>query len=277
MAAEAVGGTTEQVEAEWPLLAHLKAMGWQHMQGARLQGAGERADFRDVLLERRLRAAVRRYSSWMTQDTHTATAVTALRSAARHVSAQSLPQANRDATELLLNGVLHPGPDDRDVKTAFVDWSYEALEGSRDEILDRNDYLVVDQLRVCDADGKPAVLDLVLFVNGIPLVVIECKSPDIRDPLGKAVRDLRAYTGRPVGDDTRRGPGALRGVPHLFAPVQLLVAADGTNAALGTYSSSEEHYALWRSITSDYENPAALRRELRGWGLLTATEHPTLQ
>ena len=74
----------------------------------------------------------------MTQDTHTATAVTALRSAARHVSAQSLPQANRDATELLLNGVLwHPGPDDRDVKTAFVDWSYEALEGSRDEILDR--------------------------------------------------------------------------------------------------------------------------------------------
>ena len=40
MAAEAVGGTTEQVEAEWPLLAHLKAMGWQHMQGARLQGAG---------------------------------------------------------------------------------------------------------------------------------------------------------------------------------------------------------------------------------------------
>ena len=121
------------------------------------------------------------------------------------------------------------------------------------------------------------MLDLVLFVNGIPLVVIECKSPDIRDPLGKAVRDLRAYTGRPVGDDTRRGPGALRGVPHLFAPVQLLVAADGTNAALGTYSSSEEHYALWRSITSDYENPAALRRELRGWGLLMATEHPTLQ
>lgn len=277
MAAEVVGGTTEQVEAEWPLLAHLKAMGWQHIEGARLAAAGERDDFRDVLLERRLRAAIRRNSAWMTDEAHTNPAFLALRAAARHVSAQSLPQANRDATQLVLDGVLHSGPDDRDVKTRFVDWSYEALEGSREEVLARNDYLVVDQLRVCDADGKPAVLDLVLFVNGIPLVVIECKSPRVRDPLGKAIRDLRAYTGRPVGDDTRSGAGALRGVPHLFAPAQLLVAADGTDAALGTYSSSEEHYALWRSTSSDYAKPEYLQRELRGWGLLAAHAQPTLQ
>ncbi|MCL6292833.1 type I restriction endonuclease subunit R [Streptomyces sp. 43Y-GA-1] len=277
MATEVVEGTTEQVEAEWPLLAHLKAMGWQHIQGARLRAEGERDDFRQVLLERRLRAAVRRYSSWMTDDAHTDPAVRSLRAAARHVSAQSLPQANRDATDLLLSGVLQAGPDDRDVKTRFVDWSSEALEGSREERLARNDYVVVDQLRVCDADGKPAVLDLVLFVNGIPLVVIECKSPDVRDPLGSAIRDLRAYTGRPVDDDTRSGAGALRGVPHLFAPVQLLVAADGTDAALGTYSSSEEHYALWRSISSDYEKPVHLQQELRAWGLLGAEGEPTLQ
>ena len=171
------------------------------------------------------------------------------------------------------------------MKTPFVDWSREAVEGGREEILSRNDYLVVDQLRVCDADGRPAVLDLVLFVNGIPLVVIECKSPDARDPLGKAIRDLRAYSGRPLDEDTRQGAGAPRGVPHLFAPAQLLVAADGTRAALGTYSSAEEHYALWRSVTPDYGDPMvpgddgleALRRELRGWGLLGAGEQPTLQ
>lgn len=277
MAAEEVGGTTEQVEAEWPLLAHLKAMGWQHIEGARLAAAGERDDFGDVLLERRLRAAVRRCSPWMTNDAHTNPAVFALRAAARHVSAQSLAQANRDATDLILSGILQSGPDDKDVKTRFVDWSYEALEGSLEEVLARNDYLVVDQLRVCDADGKPAVLDLVLFVNGIPLVVIECKSPDVRDPLGKAIRDLRAYTGRPVDDDTRSGPGALRGVPHLFAPAQLLVAADGTDAVLGTYSSSEEHYALWRSISPDYAKAEHLRQELRGWALLDAKAQPTLQ
>jgi len=285
MAAGVVKGATERVEAERPLLEHLKAMGWQHIEGARLKDAGERGDFREVLLERRLRAALRRSSSWMTGDAHAEAAVSTLRAATRHVSAQSLPQANRDVTTLLLHGDLQQGPDDRQVQAKFFDWSREALEGSREEVLARNDYLVVDQFRVHDADGRPSVLDLVLFVNGIPLVVIECKSPDIPDPLGKAIRDLRAYTGRPLDDDTRRGSGAPRGVPHLFVPAQLLVAADGTHAALGTYSSAEQHYALWRSVTPDYGDPDRpgddgvedLRRELRGRGLLGPQEAPTLQ
>ncbi|GAA3066270.1 hypothetical protein GCM10017562_35590 [Streptomyces roseofulvus] len=285
MAAGVVGEVGERGEAELPLLEHLKAMGWQHIEGARLQAAGERADHREVLLERRLRAALRRTAPWMTEDNDTEPAMSRLRATARHVSAQSLRDANRDATTLLLHGALHQGPNGKDVKTHYFDWSQAALEGSREERLAHNDYLVVDQLRVHDADGRPAVLDLVLFVNGIPLVVIECKSPQVRDPLGKAIRDLRAYTGRPLDDDTRHGAGAPRGVPHLFAPAQLLVAADGRDAALGTYSSSEEHYALWRSLTPDYGDPARpgddgverLRRELRGWGLLGPDEAPSLQ
>ncbi|MGX6742675.1 type I restriction endonuclease [Streptomyces peucetius] len=286
MAVGVVGGELgERGEAEQPLLEHLKAMGRQHIEGARLKSAGERDDHRHVLLERRLRAAIRRTSPWMTGDTDTEPAMSQLRAAARHVSAQALPQANRDATTLLLHGVLQQAAGDKDVKTPFFDWSRDALEGSREEILARNDYLVVDQLRVQDSDGRPAVLDLVLFVNGVPLVVIECKSPNVRDPLGKAISDLRAYTGRPLDDDTRHGAGAPRGVPHLFAPAQLLVATDGTNAALGTYSSSEQHYALWRSVSPDYCDPARpgddgveqLRRELRGWGLLGPDEPPTLQ
>ncbi|WP_405646512.1 type I restriction endonuclease subunit R [Streptomyces sp. NBC_00019] len=285
MAAGTAGGATERVEAERPLLEHLKAMGWQYIEGARLKEAGERGDFREVLLERRLRAALRRSSSWMKSDAHAEATISALRAATRHVSAQSLPQANRDVTTLLLYGDMQQGPDDKQVQAKFFDWSREALEGSREEVLARNDYLVVDQFRVHDADGRPSVLDLVLFVNGIPLVIIECKSPDIPDPLGKAIRDLRAYTGRPLDDDTRRGSGAPRGVPHLFVPAQLLVAADGTHAALGTYSSAEQHYALWRSVTPDYGDPDRpgddgaedLRRELRGWGLLGPEEAPTLQ
>ncbi|MFM9447883.1 type I restriction endonuclease [Streptomyces acidiscabies] len=265
--------------------AHLKAMGWRHIEGTALKAAGERDDFREVLLERRLRSALRRNASWMRDDARTDPAVSQLRAATRHVSAQSLPEANRETTTLLLHGVLQPGPDERDVKTPFFDWSREALEGSREEVLARNDYLVVDQFRVHDADGRPSVLDLVLFVNGIPLVVVECKSPDVRDPLGQAIRDLRAYTGHPLDDDNRRGTNAPRGIASLFAPAQLLVAADGTRAALGTYSSAEQHYALWRSLRPDYDDPARpdadgveeLRRELRGWGLLGPEQPPTLQ
>ncbi|MFD4830286.1 type I restriction endonuclease subunit R [Streptomyces uncialis] len=277
MAAGGVGGTGERAEAEEPLLAQLKAMGWQHISGARLREAGERDDFRDVLLEKRLRAAVRRLSPWMTEDSHTEHALRALRRAARNITADSLEQANQTATGLLLHGVLQPGLGDSDVKTPFVDWSTEALEGTQEEVLGRNDYLVVDQFRVGDAAGKAAVLDLVLFVNGVPIVVIECKSPDIRDSLGKAIHDLRAYTGRPLDDDPRTVVNAPRGVPDLFAPAQLLVAADGEQAALGTYSSSEEHYALWRSAHPEDKKLEKLRSELRGWGLLGADQRPTQQ
>lgn len=123
-------------------------------RGRPTEGVGERGDYREVLLERRLRAGLRRTSAWMQSDAHTDVAVSQLHAAARHVSAQSLPGANRDVSTLLLHGVMQAGPDERDVKTPFFDWSREALEGSREEVLARNDYLVVDQLRVCDADGR---------------------------------------------------------------------------------------------------------------------------
>lgn len=276
-----VRGTAEQDEAEEPLLRHLRAMGWQHVRGRDLQEAEGRA-YTDIFLPRRLTTALRRInrmpgalSGWMT-DADTVRAVDRLKRAARNV-ASSLPAANEEATTLLVHGALEKGPDERDAKVWFIDWATEAMEGSREEVLARNDFLVVDQLRVRNADGKDEILDLVLFVNGIPVVVIECKSPDKRDPLTEAIRDLRAYTGRPLGDDTREPGTAPRGIPEFFAPVQLLVAADGKDAALGTISSEEEHYALWRSMEPDYASPGALRRELREWGVIGADETLTLQ
>ncbi|MCA6094312.1 DEAD/DEAH box helicase family protein [Streptomyces sp. SCA3-4] len=282
MVAGGVRGTAERDEAEEPLLRHLKAMGWQHIRGRDLQDAEKRA-YTDFLLRQRLVTALRRInrmpgalSGWMSEGDELR-AVDRLKQAARNVAASSLAAANEEVTTLLVHGALEKGPDERDAKVWFVDWGTEALEGTREEVLARNDFLVVDQLRVRNAGGKDEVLDLVLFVNGIPVVVIECKSPDKRDPLTEAIRDLRAYTGRPLADDTREPATAPRGIPEFFAPVQLLVAADGRDAALGTISSEEEHYALWRSVEPDYASPDELRRELRAWGVIGADEPVTLQ
>ncbi|HCA85381.1 MAG TPA: deoxyribonuclease HsdR, partial [Streptomyces sp.] len=242
MAAGGLRGTVERDEAEGPLLAHLKAMGWRHVHGPDLQEAANRA-YRDVFLPGPMAAALRRVnrmpgvaSAWM-EESDALRIVDDMKRAARNVSAAALPSANEDATTRLLHGVLEKGPDELDVKVQFADWSTEALEGTREQVLDRNDFLVVDQLRFRNTAGKDEILDLVLFVNGIPVVVIECKSPDLREPLSDAIRDLRAYTGRPLEDDTRE-PGAVpRGIPEFFVPVQLLIAADGKDAALGTISS----------------------------------------
>ncbi|MEV5407309.1 DEAD/DEAH box helicase family protein [Thermopolyspora sp. NPDC052614] len=112
-----------------------------------------------------------------------------------------------------------------------------------------NDFTVVDQLRVLNRSGEMSVLDLVLFVNGIPLVAIECKSPDLADPVYQAVRDLRHYAGNPLADeeDIKNGPEPA-GVPELFRTVQLLVAATAETAHLGTVTSTPDHFHPWRSV-----------------------------
>ena len=72
----------------------------------------------------------------------------------------------------------------------YIEWHAERA--------DRNEFTVVDQLRVRNRSGEESVLDIVLFVNGIPLVAFECKSPDLVDPIHDAVLDLRHYAGSPA-------------------------------------------------------------------------------
>ncbi|GHJ31545.1 type I restriction enzyme [Streptomyces hygroscopicus subsp. sporocinereus] len=255
---------TERDEVERPFIDQLVSMGWTHVHGPDL--AAERS-YEDVFLPQRMDSALRRINrlaetggQWV-GDAQAAKAVTDLRRAAKNISRHPLLTANREATELLLHGSLVKGDEVRhrgtDQKVHYIDWDIESPD-----LLTRNDFLVVDQLRVDTADGKPAFLDLVLFVNGVPLVVVECKSPDIKDPIGSAIRDLRAYSGRPLTDDGRKDKDAPRAVPELFAPAQLLIAACGETAALGTISADEAHYAPWRSVTPDYRDEKALRREL---------------
>ncbi|AVH56979.1 MULTISPECIES: type I restriction endonuclease subunit R [Streptomyces] len=264
-------GTVELDEVERPFVEQLKAMGWRHIHGPELSGPDDNRAYGDVLLTRRLGSAIQRLNrvtgtgeAWM-GSADVDSAVDALRRAARNVATKKLKDVNSDVTSLLLSGTPATGHEVRHqgktVHVQYVDWELEGLDDA--EILQRNEFLVVDQLRVRAADGKGVVLDLVLFVNGIPVVVIECKSPDVKDPVGKAIRDLRAYCGEPLDDDVRAPHDRPSGVPELFASVQLLVAASGDNAALGTITSTEEHFAAWRSVTPDYEDDAALTRALQ--------------
>jgi hypothetical protein len=61
-----------------------------------------------------------------------------------------------------------------------------------------NEFVAADQVRVQRATGEFVVLDVVPFVNGIPIIMVECKSPDTYDAVNTAVRDLRAYASVPL-------------------------------------------------------------------------------
>ncbi|RKN10133.1 type I restriction endonuclease subunit R [Streptomyces radicis] len=239
----------ERDEVERPIVAQLVAMGWTHVPG---KVAGT-LDTATPLLTDRLDPALRRINPWMgNSDVRRAIA-----ELANVPLGQGVARANFDATDLLLSGCILPNPSaghgGPSAVVQYVRWHEE-------EATTVNDFTVVDQLRIRDHAGKVSILDIVLFVNGIPLVVVECKSPDLADPLHDAVVDLRHYAGDPLRDEEASEPAQAAGAPELFRTVQLLVAATAETAYLGTITATPDHYHPWRSIEPETER--GLRSEL---------------
>jgi type I restriction enzyme, R subunit len=87
---------------------------------------------------------------------------------------------------------------------------------------------------------RHVVLDVVVFVNGIPLAVIECKNPTIGDKWkAEAIKQLRRYQ---EADSDWKDLGA----PRLFEPVQLLIGTCGERAVYGTVGTPERYFLEWK-------------------------------
>jgi type I restriction enzyme R subunit len=129
-----------------------------------------------------------------------------------------------------------------------------------------NRFHAINQFRI-DTPGcvKTSIIpDIVLFVNGIPLVVIEAKTSDANtaNPLHAAYEQLLRYrNGRP---DTARA-GLREGEPRLFHSNLLMVRTCGEKAEFGTITSGHEHFHAWKDIwpqaNRDYEPPLGVARE----------------
>jgi type I restriction enzyme R subunit len=111
-----------------------------------------------------------------------------------------------------------------------------------------NDFLVVRQLTVAGADGKTIRPDLVLYVNGLPLVVIELKDPaNTAADLNVAIDQLGRY--KTIA-------------PDLFVPNLLLVASDGLLTRVGSITSGRQRFMPWRPASGGEPTLEALIREL---------------
>jgi type I restriction enzyme R subunit len=240
-------GESEQQGVELPLLAQLQAMGWVEISAE----ADGRASPRDTLLVDRLTAAMRRINlrhdrPWL-DDMRLAQALGPL----LRPAPGGLIETNRAVTELLLSGVQVSAPEDatsrRDVRVHYIDWDNPA----------NNDFAVIRQFRVELPGGqqhraiKP---DLVLFVNGIPLVVIEAKRQGSSDPIMSAITQLRRYANQRAGD------GPPEGSDRLFHTNQFVVATSYDQARVGTFTSGSEHFAEWKTVAP--ASPDQVRAEL---------------
>lgn len=236
----------ELEDVEQPFVAQLQALGWTHVAGSLDHPqATSRAHFSEVIQEQVLRAQLRALNPgpdgqpWL-DDSRLSEAVAAL----TRLGAHKLMEANAKATELLLKGLTVeglPGWDGgRGQTLRYIDW----------EAPSRNRFTVVSQYRVDCLPGFNSakafiVPDLVLLVNGVPLVVVECKSPSIPEPLADAVDQLRRYSNqRKAAFEVDENEGN----EPLFATNQLLIASCVDEARVGCIGAGFEHFAQWKTV-----------------------------
>jgi type I restriction enzyme, R subunit len=102
-----------------------------------------------------------------------------------------------------------------------------------------NDFLVINQFRVDSSKVESIKLDLVIFVNGVPLVVIEAKSPVIKEPVHNAIEQLLRYS-------NQRGSHEPEGAEQVFHYNLLCVATCFDFAKIGTIGAKHKHYQEWK-------------------------------
>jgi type I restriction enzyme R subunit len=234
---------TEWSEVERPLLLHLAAIGWQYMPGdIDIPELTERENFRQVVLYKRLREAIKRINDddGIVDDLTVDRAIRALEA----VGGQPVLEKNRIITERIIKGVpvesTEPGAQ-RQRWIRFIEFDPAKI--------DLNDFLAVNQLRV-DLPGRGTFVipDVVLFVNGLPLVVVECKSPGITDPIGEGLDQVLRYSNNRYWVDEDEG------IEDLFLFNQLMAVSCYYKARLGTLGAYHEHYMEWK-------DPSPLTRE----------------
>lgn len=206
-------------------LAQLAALGYDCINGEDIapeQPAAERTSFGEVILRGRLEEALRRLNPDVPQA--------AIEEALRKVTVPegaSLLQSNRAFHRMLRDGV--------EVEIA----------GKKGEVLtprlrlvdfddpDENDWLAVNQFTIIEGrhNRRP---DILLFVNGLPLVVFELKNPASETAtLQDAYQQIQTYKQQ---------------IPSLFVFNELVVLSDGFAARVGTFTAPWERYAPWRTV-----------------------------
>ncbi|PKM31580.1 MAG: DEAD/DEAH box helicase [Gammaproteobacteria bacterium HGW-Gammaproteobacteria-11] len=228
--------TEDQLEQE--TLGWLAEVGYTHLYGPDIAHDGdspERAHYRQVLLVERLRGAIARINPTIP--------VAAREDALKQVVDLGLPiqlSANRLFHRLLVSGVPVQYQKDGETRGDFVrliDWVD----------VQTNEWLAINQFSI-QGPKHTRRPDIILFVNGLPLVLLELKNPaDVNADLVKAFDQIQTYKEQ---------------IPDLFQYNEILVIADGSEARMGSLSADIERFARWRTIDGVTVDPLGEFNEL---------------
>ncbi len=195
----------------------------------------ERRDYGEVILEDRVRKALARFNPKLPPE--------ALEDAFRKIDRieGSTPQArNRAFHRMLVDGVTveYRRPDG-----SIAGAQVRVLDLAKTEKTDENDWLAVNQFTVLE-NRHTRRPDVVLFINGLPLVLMELKNAaDENATIGTAYNQIQTYKAE---------------LPTLFDYNALVLISDGTEARIGTLTAGREWFKPWRTIAGETLAPASM-------------------
>lgn len=209
----------EETQVEIPFIEQLKTYGYTYLTSAELDQ--ERSSQAAVLLEDRFRMSVHRLNPWINE--------TNLEKVIRRFAtpqAEDLWHMNKQIFDWLFGeGItvvqdLGSGNKNQSVKL----FDYETIEN--------NDFMVTNQFSVTNALGT-VIPDVLIFVNGLPLVIIECKSPKLapEKQLPEAHRQIDRY---------------VRESEKLFWYNQIVILTSRDRAKTATLFTPAKHYSVWK-------------------------------
>lgn len=218
----------ELLKVEQPAIDQLKNLGWSYVDGRTLlpDSTDERSSFKEPILEKRLSDSIKRINPWLSEE--------------------NLRKIVRDLTKTQYANLLEANQGIWNLLTQYVSVDQDLGKGRKGqtvkiidfENIENNEFLCVNQFKVSGVNQN-IIPDIVLFVNGLPLAVIECKSPYTTDPMEAGIYQLLRYA-------NRRKPENDEGAERLFHYNQLMVSTHRDKARVGTISSRMEHYSEWK-------------------------------
>ncbi|WP_319476315.1 type I restriction endonuclease subunit R [Marispirochaeta aestuarii] len=218
-------------ELELQCLEWFCDIGWDTLHGPDIAPDGpdpKRDDYTQILLAKELKAAFDKINPHLPETCYE-----------QVLAAVSKPESldavanNRAFHRMLINGVPVEYKKDNDMikdHAFFVDF----------ERLNRNSFYAVNQFTITGSK-QPRRPDIVCFINGLPVVIIELKSPnDENVNIWDAFNQLQTYKAE---------------IPDLFISNEALIVSDGYTARVGSLTANEEWFMPWRTIKNQDDKP----------------------
>ncbi len=215
-------------DIEEAAIEYLQELEYEYLPGPEIAPDAshpERQSYADVFLEGRLRASLRRVNPHLSADALDEVAKRVLRA-----PTASLEENNFAFQDLVRNGVQFEVSADGGGTRGEHAWLFDFDDAAN------NDWLVVNQLTLIDGKHHRRP-DLVIYVNGMPLAVIELKNPEDENATVEAAwNQLQTYKSE---------------FPDLFNTNEILVVSDGTEAQLGSLTAGMEWFGPWRTVDGE--------------------------